>query len=224
MGVIQLQDSERSKISEENIVKRILSGEKELYELLVRRNNQKLYRVVRSYINNEAEIEDVIQNAYVKAYMKLEQFKLDASFSTWLTRIAINEALAVLKANKRLWFIGNNGSDENHVIMMQVPKDNEDNQQDKMIKEERKILLERAVDQLDIKYRSVYVLKEVEELSVKEVAEVLDLSESNVKVRLHRAKEMLKNELLKLSEGEKIFEFGFSRCDRITENVMFKIS
>src|SRR5690606_18463839 len=94
------------------------------------------------------------------------------------------------------------------------------NAQAKMVRKETKQMLEEAIDQLDLKYRTVYILKEVEEMSVKEVAIAMNLSESNVKVRLHRARTMLKDILYELSSDKSIFEFGFGRCDRITERVM----
>lgn len=85
------------KITDEIIINRILSGEKELYEILVRRNNQKLFRIIRSYIKGQEEIEDIMQNSYIKAFTNLHQFNSNSKFSTWLIRIAINESLVVLK-------------------------------------------------------------------------------------------------------------------------------
>lgn len=223
MEAINIHNFNRQKLSESEIVKRILSGEKELYEILVRRNNQKLYRVIRSYLNDEAEIEDIMQNSYIKGFTKLYQFKLEASFSTWLIRIAINEALARLKEKGRLYHVKVQDEHFQQNSILEIPDNRQLNPQEKMIHKEAKQVLERAIDHLEPKYKIVYMMKVVEGMSSKEVATALDLTEANVKVRFHRSKEMLKNTLFELSHDKNIYEFGFSRCDRITEHVMKNI-
>lgn len=223
MEVLKNNQVSRKALEEPEIIRRILGGEKELYEILVRRNNQKLYRVVRSYLKNETEVEDIMQNAYLKAYEKLYQFKLNASFSTWLIRIGINESLIWLREKKRKYNLPDQDERNYTNSMLELPDNGRINPQGKMIRKETRQMLEEAIDRLDLKYRTVYILKEVEEMSVKEVALALDLSESNVKVRLHRARTMLKEILYELSTDKSIFEFGFGRCDRVTERVMKEI-
>ncbi|MGV9004560.1 sigma factor [Flavobacterium sp.] len=93
MEAIIIKDFKNYQLEESEIIQRILTGEKELYEILVRRNNQKLYRVIRSYVKAEVEIEHIMQNIYLKSFSKLHQFKLESSFATWLIRIGINESL-----------------------------------------------------------------------------------------------------------------------------------
>ena len=220
MEAIPINDYKNHKIKEADVIKRILSGEKELFEILVRRNNQKLYRAIRSYLKDEAEIEDVMQNSYIKAYTKLYQFRLEASFSTWLIRIGINEALSRLKEKDKLYHLNERVKDFKDNIILEMPDNKQLNPQSRMIRNEAKQLLEDAIDSLDSKYRSVYILSEVEEMSHKEICIALDLTVANVKVRLHRAKAMLKDKLYEISKDHEVFEFGFSRCDRITENVM----
>lgn len=222
MVAINISDYESHKISETEVIQRILSGEKQLYEILVRRNNQKLYRAIRSYLKDEAEIEDIMQNSYIKAFIKLYQFKLESSFSTWLIRIAINESLARLKEKGKVYFLDQQSENIKENIL-EIPDDKQLNPQSKMIRNESKQLLERAIDHLDVKYRTVYILREVEEMSMKEIAEAMDLTVSNVKVRLYRAKEMIKEKLFEITNEKNVFEFGFSRCDRITERVMKNI-
>jgi len=219
MEAININDFNNHKIEDSVVIKRILSGEKELYEILVRRNNQKLYRVIRSYIKDDTEIEDIMQDSYVKAFTKLYQFKLESTFSTWLIRIGINESLARLKEKGPMYHL-NGQSDNLSSTMLEIPDNRQLNPQDKMIRNETKQILESAIDSLDIKYKTVYIMKEVEEMSLKEISVVLDLTVANVKVRLHRSKEMLKEKLYEVANDKNIFEFGFSRCDRITENVM----
>ncbi|MEO6950029.1 MAG: RNA polymerase sigma factor [Ginsengibacter sp.] len=222
MLAINISDYKNHKITETEVIKRILGGEKQLYEILVRRNNQKLYRAVRSYLKEEAEIEDIMQNSYIKAFTKLYQFKLESSFSTWLIRIAINESLARIKERGKVHYMDQQ-SDNIKDILLEIPDSKQLNPQNIMIRNESKQILEKAIDQLDLKYKTVYILREVEEMSMKEIAEAMDLSVSNVKVRLYRAKEMIKDNLFEISNDKSVFEFGFSRCDRITENVMKNI-
>ncbi|MCB0741907.1 MAG: sigma-70 family RNA polymerase sigma factor, partial [Chitinophagaceae bacterium] len=196
--------------------------EKELYEILIRRYNQKLYRAIRSYLINEADIEDSMQNSYINAYTHLQQFRHDASFSTWLIRIGINEALAKLKEKKKfLTHVDTSYPDT--VKTVDITDYKQLNPQEQMIRQESKYLLETAIDSLQSKYKIVYILKELEEMSLQEIADTLKLTVSNVKVRLHRSKEMLKSKLLENSNTNNVFEFGNSRCDRLTAAVMHKI-
>ncbi|NLN26089.1 MAG: RNA polymerase sigma factor [Bacteroidetes bacterium] len=222
MEAVKNIDASHHTLEEQEIIIRILKGEKELYEILVRRNNQKLYRVVRSYLKEDAEIEDVMQDSYVKAFIKLNQFKFESAFSTWLIRIGINEALARLRDKGKIYHLSKPLSTMNYTLL-EVPDYKQLNPQDKMIRKETKQLLENAIDSLELKYRTVYILKEIEEMSLKEIATALDLTVANVKVRLHRSKEMLKDKLFEAANDKQLFEFGFSNCDRITENVMKKI-
>lgn len=219
METINIRDFNNHKINESQVIKRILSGEKELYEILVRRNNQKLYRVIRGYLKDDGEIEDIMQDTYIKAFTKLHQFKLESTFSTWLIRIGINESLARLKDKGKLYHLNEQSNNFSNTIL-EIPDNRQLNPQDKMIRNEAKQILEDAIDSLDIKYKTVYILKKVEEMSLKEISVVLDITVANVKIRLYRSKEMLKEKLYEVTNDKNIFEFGFSRCDRITENVM----
>jgi len=220
MEAIDINDFNNHKIKETEVIKRILAGEKELYEILVRRNNQKLYRIIRSYLKDEAEIEDLMQNSYLKAFTKLYQFKHTSSFSTWLIRIGINESLARLKEKGKLYHLNESSDHLKRNSILEIPDNKQLNPQDCMIRNEAKQLLENAIDSLDIKYKMVYIMKEVEEMSLKEIGIALDLTIANVKIRLYRSKEMLKDKLYEVTNDKNVYEFGFSKCDRITENVM----
>lgn len=189
-------------------------AEKELYEILVRRNNQKLFRIIRSYIKGQEEIEDIMQNSYIKAFTNLHQFNSNSKFSTWLIRIAINESLVVLKNKGNIIHLNSFYQGKNDLSIIEFPDNIQSNPQEKMIQNEAKQLLENAIDKLEFKYRVVYIMKEVEEMSLKEIATTLDLSLANVKIRLLRSKEMLKEILIKLSNTKDLFEFGFKQCDR----------
>ncbi len=222
MKVLSISPSP-SPLSDLEIVRRVLTGEKELYELLMRRNNQKLYRVIRSYIKDLEEIEDIMQNTYLKAYEKLQQFKHSSSFSTWLIRIGINIALARFKEKGKMAFIDNNYShfEENGIVQMR--KSYQKSPEELMIHHESKHLIEKTIDLIDQKYKVVFILKEIEGMSIAEISACLDLSPSNVKVRLHRAKALLKEKLMELHLKKDIFEFGNTRCDHIVSQVMEKI-
>ncbi|WP_097045613.1 RNA polymerase sigma factor [Flagellimonas pacifica] len=221
METIKINDLNNQKLSESEIIKRILSGEKELYEILLRRNNQKLFRVIRSYIKDGSEIEDIMQNTYLKAFEKLYQFKHSSSYGTWLIRIGINEVLARLKEKEKVVNLYQRPSEVKQNSILEIPDKNQLNPEKRIIRNEAKQFLENAIDSLSLKYRTVYMLREIEEMSINEISECLDVSKSNVKVRLHRAKNMLKERLYELTANkEDVFGFGFSRCDNITDSVM----
>jgi len=213
--------SSTQKVIDSEVVTRVLAGDKEMYELLMRRHNQKLYRVIRSYLKNQNEVEDAMQDTYLRAYEKLSQFRHDAQFSTWLIRIGINIALAKLRKYKQLAQAPSDLFDYDVLsISDKIPMDPENI----TIRNESRLLLEQAIDAIPEKYRIVYTLRELEELSVQEVMDCLELSESNVKIRLHRAKALLKDNLYKLTHDRKVFEFGNSRCDALVHRVLQKLA
>jgi RNA polymerase sigma-70 factor (ECF subfamily) len=221
MNAIQPDRFALTKLPDSKVVQRVLEGEKELFEILLRRYNQRLFRVIRSYIHSEDDTRDIMQDAYVKAYLKLQQFNNQSSFSTWLIRIAINEALQHIRKNKRL--VTNYGKTESLENVFQLPDTNQMNPEKQAIKTETRALVEQAVDRLPEKYKLVFVLHQVEGLSNPEIAECLELTDSNVKVRLHRAKNLLKEELFKATNDASIFEFGNHKCDLMVEDVMKRI-
>ena len=224
MGVIKINNTDYFKMSDSTVIKRIISGEKELYEILMKRNNQKLYRVIRSYIKETSEIEDIMQNTYIKAYEKLYQFKHTAQFSTWLIRIGINEALARIKTKSKLVNIYDNSETLSSNSILELPGSKQMNPEKEMIRMEAKQILELAIDKLGPKYKTVYMLKEVEGMSILEISDCLNLTKSNIKVRLHRTRLMLKDVLYELSISKDVFEFGSSRCDNLVERVMKAIA
>lgn len=208
-------------LSDEHIIQEILSGKTEMFELLMRRNNQSLYRAIRSYVQNEQDIKDIMQETYLSSFKMLYQFKKEAAFSTWLIRIGINASLQFLKRNKkRMRSIDEKDPASKIIQIADTPQNNPEWQS---INAETHSLLEKAVDQLPKKYRLVYVLKEVEDMKIREIAICLDLSISNVKVRLHRARSLLKESLFQLSSDKSIFEFGNKNCNTLVENVMLQL-
>src|SRR6185312_5788406 len=166
-------------VPDEQIVARIRAGEGALYEILMRRYNQRLYRVAISILRNEAEAEDVMQDAYVRAYTHLDQFAGQAKFSTWLTKIAVYEALARLRGRGRIEDLDLILETNVHIMtsVAKVTRDPETQAYD----EELKVVMERAIDALSATYRSVFVLRAVEGMNVAETAACLDLSPEAVK-------------------------------------------
>lgn len=207
-------------ISDNEIIVRILNGEKDLYALIVRKYNERLYRVGMSIMNNDAEVEDAMQTAYINAYESLQKFTSRAAFSTWLTRILINECILRLKRRKRSvlineWLI-NNIFYPTRTIDAQTPAAT-------MMNSELKEILEDAVRKLPEKYRVVFVMRELENMNVAETRACLNISEANVKVRFNRAKVLLRNTLNSYYNKEDIFHFHLSRCDRMVERVFEQI-
>ena len=177
-------------ISDADIIGRILAGEKNLYAVIVRRYNQRLYKVGMSIINDDAEVEDAMQVAYIKAYEHLGKFAFNAAFSTWLTKILINECLLRLKQRKKSVLVSDATmqTKENQLsnIETQTPFM-------KILNVELKTILEKAILNLPEKYRTVFIMREIEQMNVAETKECLDITEVNVKVRLNRAKSLLKD-------------------------------
>jgi RNA polymerase sigma factor (sigma-70 family) len=223
MEALKASEYTSSRLEDSIVVGRVIAGEKELFEILLRRYNQTLYRVIRGYLKDAEDVHDAMQNTYLKAFDKLSQFQGHSSFSTWLIRIGINEALLRLnQMNKGKLIYLNTAVNATIEKVYQTP-DSHMNPEKAIIRQEAKQLLEQAIDNLPEKYRVVYILKEIEGLENTQIEEALGLTESNIKVRLHRAKNLLKDSLFKLTSHGEVFEFGNSRCDAIVAFVMSRI-
>ena len=164
-----------STLSDEDVVRRVLEGETALYEIIMRRHNQRLYRVARSIVRDPDEAEDVIQEAYVNAYAHLRQFAGEAKFATWLTRIAVHEALARAGRSKKMTQMPE--SQEKDGNGMREMRSTEPVPEVRTSETEARVLLEAVIDSLPQGYRSVFVLREIEGLSTAETAQSLELNE-----------------------------------------------
>lgn len=204
----------RDALTDAEIVRRVVAGETSLFELIMRRYNQRVYRAVRAIVRDESEAEDVMQQAYVNAYTHLRQFEERSAFPTWLTRIAINEALARIRPR------GLHMVPDDEVPEVESPSPNPE---EAAMTSEIKEVMESEIAALPESYRSVFMLREVEGLSTIETAECLNLSEDVVKTRLHRARMMLRENIYKRANFGSTFTFGQSRCDRIVAAVMARI-
>lgn len=207
---------------DEDVVRLVLAGNTALFELLMRRYNERLYRAARAITRDDHEAEDVIQQAYVNAFSNLRQFKGEAQFSTWLTRIAINEALARVRRRRRYEPFEDEMSDV-ETRMASNPAPDPERQ---AFTGELRELLEWAIDNLPDGAREVFVLRDVEGLSTTDTAASLDVSEDVVKTRLSRARAALRRSLLERAgaTAPDAFRFYRPRCDRVVANVVARIA
>jgi RNA polymerase sigma-70 factor (ECF subfamily) len=208
-------------LSDEEVVARVRAGERELFELIMRRHNQRLFRVARAIVRADDAAEDVLQQAYLAAFTHLDQFAGQARFATWLTRITIHAALASIRHDKRRAEVDLDKGETEMSDLAGHARTPEALAAD----HETAQLLEAAVDDLPEPYRLVFMMREVQQLSVAETAACLEISDENVKVRLHRAKGMLRAALLLRVESTaaQAFPFMGARCDRVVGNVLAKL-
>lgn len=207
------------------LARRVAAGDRAAFEQLMRRHNRRLYRIARATLRDEAEAEDALQEAYLAAFRKIDQFRGEAALSTWLARLVLNECLGRLRRSARR---------DNVVPMLAPPLDAELDTMGTSTTEapdraamrgELRALLERKVDALPQAFRTVFVLRCVEELSVEETAATLGLPEATVRTRHFRARSLLRESLardLDLAERD-VFDFGGSHCDRIVEAVLRRL-
>jgi RNA polymerase sigma-70 factor, ECF subfamily len=212
---------ESSGRSDDDIVRQVLDGNTAMFELLMRRYNERVYRAARAIVRDEHEAEDVMQQAYVNAFTHLRQFNGSARFSTWLTKIAINESLARVRRRGRY----EEFDDERSTVepfMSSTPGDNPERQ---AFARELRGLLEWAIDTLPDGMREVFVLRDVEGLNTLEVAESLGVSEDVVKTRLSRGRAALRRVLLERTgaTAPEAFRFYRPRCDRVVHQVLARI-
>jgi RNA polymerase sigma-70 factor (ECF subfamily) len=221
-GMIPAVADATSEQSDDVLIRQVLAGNTAVFELLMRRYNEQVYRAARAIVRDEAESEDVMQQAYVNAFTHLRQFNGSARFSTWLTRIAINEALARVRRLGRYEVF-----DEEHSnvepLMFCTPGENPERQ---AFSRELAGLLESAIDSLPNGMREVFVLREVEGLSTADVAECLGVSEDVVKTRLSRGRARLRRRLMEQTGAvaPEAFRFYRPRCDRVVATVLERIS
>jgi len=211
------------QLSDDEVVRRVLEGETALFEVIMRRYNQRLYRVSRVVLRDDSEAEDVMQDAYVRAYQHLDQFEGRAAFSTWLTRIALHEALARKRRRKPIQEL--DAMQEMKGDSMPILKSSKPDPEAETAQAQVRQLLEGAIQSLPEPYRVIVVLREVEEMDVAETAETLGVSESVVKTRLHRAHAMLRRELHSRARGRvtDLYAFHAPRCDRVVKAVFERI-
>jgi len=214
-----------STLSDEEIVRRVRAGDGALFEILMRRHNQRVYRAARAVVKDEAEAEDVMQQAYINAFTHLHQFEERSRFSTWLTRIALNEAFA-RRQKMRLADAMTQDVDGDRGAVMETMRSPQPDPERQAYTQELHRVLEDAVDSLPEGYRTVFMLRDVQGLSTSETGEGLGIGDEAVKTRLHRARAMIRRAVSALigETAAAAFEFQAPRCDRVVAFVLARIA
>jgi len=216
------------ELPDTEMIARIAAGDCTAFTSLMRRYNQKLYRTARSILRDDAEAEDAVQEAYLIAYRSLPGFRGDATLSTWLVRIAVNESLGRLRKRKREAEIIRLGyGDEEEGSALEVTMDEPPFEQPERaaVRAETRRLLEAKIDLLPEAFRTVFVLRAVEEMSVEETAAALAIPEATVRSRFFRARGLLREALAREIDiaVQDAFAFDGARCDRIVANVLARL-
>jgi RNA polymerase sigma-70 factor (ECF subfamily) len=212
---IHVRSETPAEPADEELVSLVRRGDLRCYETLMRRNNRRLYRAVRAVLRDESEVEDVLQEAYLAAYRRLDEFQGRARFSTWLIRIALNKALDERRRRARV---------ASQLGLLPAPARPSDPERE-IAGREMARLLERAIDALPEHFRTVYVLRELEGLDTLETAECLELDPGTVKTRLHRARVALRDALGSDRDGlaDSAFPFAGERCNRLVAAVLARL-
>jgi RNA polymerase sigma-70 factor (ECF subfamily) len=224
MGMTALERAlDLAALSEAELVALARQGRREAFRVLIQRGNQRLFRIARSVMRDDSEAEDVLQEAYTRAFAALEGFRGDAGFLTWLTRIVLNEAHGRLRRRRPTVDIDTLAETAELIRFPGAPEPS-DPERDAARAEARR-LLERAIDALPEPYRVVFILREIEECSIEETAAALDLKPETVKTRLHRARRQLREQLEAALSSAVTGAFPFlgRRCERITARTLERL-
>jgi RNA polymerase sigma-70 factor (ECF subfamily) len=216
LPTMRTAETDARALTDDVVIARVLAGDTASFEVLMRRYNQRVFRAARAVLRDESEAEDVVQDAWVRAYTHLRQFAGRASFPTWLTRIAIHESLA-----RRRYRVRHIPLDEQAAALPARTRPPEQELGARQVAR----ALEAAIDALPARYRTAFVLRDLEGLSTTETAACLDVPEATVKTRLHRARGILRSRLdaaLGVS-ADGVYAFGGHRCDRIVAAVLARI-
>jgi RNA polymerase sigma-70 factor, ECF subfamily len=212
---------------EDDLLARARRGDEATLRSIVQQNNRRLFRLVRSIVRDEHEAEDVVQESYVRAFTHLSEFRGESSLSTWLTRIALNEAYGRLRRRRASVNVENieaAGANEAQIIPFPLASSQPDPERS-MAQQQINRILERAIDALPEPFRLVLVARLIEEMSIEETAELLQLRPQTVKTRLHRARALLRGDLERqigpmLTE---VFPFDGMRCQRMADAVIARL-
>jgi RNA polymerase sigma factor (sigma-70 family) len=206
--------------TDEELIQKILAGEIALFEVLIRRYNPLLYKIARAYGLNHHDAEDIMQDTLFTVYTKLSSFRHEASFKTWLTRILLHKCFHKLNFGKLKYEESQVISESDVTIENPTMKSDSEKL---LLNKELAGVMEESIRKLPMPYRTVFVLREMEGFSVAETAELLELTVTNVKVRLNRAKTMLQKELESFYSSSELFEFHLMYCDQIVKKVFDRI-
>jgi RNA polymerase sigma-70 factor (ECF subfamily) len=215
----------QADIPEADLVSTAARGDARAFERLMRLHNRTMFRTARAILRDDAEAEDALQEAYMQAYRSLAGFRADARFSTWLARIVVNESLMRLRKQSRRASIVPMQAAAPADEVEQVSDDAMEKPDSSAARAEMRRLLEAQIDLLPDAYRTVFMLRAVEEMSVEETAAVLGVPEATVRTRFFRARSLLREGLAQKIDlaCEDAFSFAGARCDRIVANVLARI-
>lgn len=207
------------------LVRRAFGRDEAAVRAIMQANNRRLYRLARGILHNDAEAEDVVQDTYVRAFTHLEQFRGDSSLSTWLSRIAMNEALGRLRRQKPgvEWSELEKSAPQAQIIPF--PLASGDDPEKSIAQREIQHVVEHAIDELPEPFRLVFITRVIEGMNVEQTAEILGLKPETVKTRLHRARNLLR-ENVERKIGPVVMEafpFAGRRCERLTEAVLQRL-
>jgi RNA polymerase sigma-70 factor (ECF subfamily) len=210
-----------------DLAERVARHDHEAFETLMRRHNGRLFRVARAILKDDADAEDALQDAYLNAYRHIGEFRAEAQLATWLTRIVVNQSLMRLRRHKSdgivVPFRQDDGDDPQREA--EVRDDKTESPSAATLRREIRRILERRIDELPVNYRTVFVMREVEDMSVDETAECLSIPAATVRTRLFRARALLRESLAReidMASGD-VFAFAGARCDRIVAGVLARL-
>ena len=214
-----------SAVDDAELVGRIARHDQAAFEVLMRRHNGKLFRVARAILKDDAEAEEALQDAYLEAYRHIGDFRGGAQVSTWLTRIVINQALMRLRKHKRDRIVvpfGDGRATEPDQAEADVADERSESPPGATLRAEIRRVLERRIDELPTAFRTVFVMREVEDMTVEETAECLSIPAATVRTRLFRARALLREALARDMDMATVdvFSFAGERCDRIVAGVL----
>lgn len=203
-----------------DVIEKVVNGDIALFEILIRRYNSLLYKIGRSYNYNHEDTEDLMQDTFIDVFTNLLKFEGRSSFKTWIMRIMMNNCF---KKRQKFSFKNEVAIDISDKSIPMFTNEGHTDININFSNKELSVIIEAALKQIPLDYRMVFTLREINDLNVSETAEVLNISESNVKVRLNRARAMLRKELEKSYSPSDIFEFNLVYCDNMVQRVMSKI-
>lgn len=227
MGIEQRQ-ADIAGASDAELVDLARADEEAAIRALVQRHNRRLFRVARAIVRNDAEAEDVVQAAYVQAFTHLDAFRREAQFSTWLTRIAVNEALGRVRRRRTTTGLeelemqrSGSGGGGGEILRFPTSPWTSDPETE-LSRSQARFLLERAVDNLPSEFRAVFILRDVEGMSTDETASHLNLRSATVKTRLHRARKLMRTSIERQLAGSlsALFPFDGARCASMADRVV----
>jgi RNA polymerase sigma-70 factor (ECF subfamily) len=215
-------------VAEPQLVARAAAGDQPAFEAIMRRHNRALYRAARSIVKDDTEAEEAVQDAYLRAYHALPKFRGDSALATWLTRIVINQALERLRKRRRelaALSLDTVFDLEKHTEMANAQETSSETPERELMRAQTRRLLEQKIDELPSAFRTVFVLRALEEMSVEACAACLDIPEATVRTRFFRAKRLLRKALAEHMNvaADEAFSFAGERCDRIVERVLTQI-